>query len=186
MSRLLISFVVLLAVAADLAAGPEAVVVGQGRVDFGKYPAKDRKEARYQLKNKGDAPLKILGIRKNCACAEAVSDKTVIASGETAFVTAAVLGGAISGRYDKSIFIETDDPANKVIGLGISGEAVPVAVVKPASFLAAGRLELGKPWTQSFEIVPTGEALELGELAVKCNLRAESRPGQSRRWPLQA
>lgn len=165
----------LLGLTAHLAAGspagpPVAAVAGPDRVDFGRYPARERKEAEYGLRNDGETPLRILGIRKNCGCAEARADRMELPPGEETRITAVILADSIHGPYTKNVVVETDDPKCRFVTFTLSGQAVPVATVKPAAVLYAGRLPVGKPWRQEFRIEPGPDTPELvlGEPTTEC------------------
>jgi hypothetical protein len=147
-------------------AGPPVVTaVGPERVDFGRYPARDRKEAGYGLRNDGGMPLHILSIRKNCGCAEAKASRMELPPGEETRITAVILADSIHGPYTKNVVVETDDPKCRFVTFTLSGQAVPVATVKPAAVLYAGRLPVGKTWRQEFRIEPGPDTpdLALGE-----------------------
>jgi hypothetical protein len=53
---------------------PKIEVSNSAKIDFGRYPANEKKEAVFILKNAGDGLLNIKKIRKTCGCSEAVVD----------------------------------------------------------------------------------------------------------------
>ncbi|OGV52640.1 MAG: hypothetical protein A2X45_16870 [Lentisphaerae bacterium GWF2_50_93] len=143
---------------------PQVAADGEANADFGKYPAKNQQEAFFKIKNTGDEDLKILRLLKTCgACAEIKVSKDEIKAGEVADVTLKVAAYSLSGAYAKNFFIETNDPAQKFFRFTFRGNAVPAAEIKPSTIVYAGRLETGKPYKQSFQIIPTLSGIELGE-----------------------
>ena len=148
---------------------PKIAVVGDARKDFGKYPAKERKDASYTIKNEGDETLKIINVRKTCGCAEAKCTKEKLEPGETAEVKGVILEESIFNAYSKNIYIETNDPDQRFLSLTIAGHAVPVVKsVKPNDKIYAGRLPVGKTWKSAVEIEPEDKDLTLGEPVVEC------------------
>ena len=129
-----------------LAAGPRAEVGGEGKADFGRYPARERKEASYRIRNSGDELLKILKVRSTCgACAEISCTPRELKPGDTATVRAVILGNSIFGKYRKFIYLQTSDPAKKTIRLTIAGHAVPLVEVAPTRKVHAGRPQVRRP-----------------------------------------
>ena len=148
---------------------PKVAVVGDARKDFGKYPAKERRDASYTIKNEGDATLRIINVRKTCGCAEAKCTKEKLEPGETAEVKGVILEESIFNAYSKNIYVETNDPDQRFLSLTIAGHAVPVVKsVKPNDKIYAGRLPAGKTWRSTVEIEPEDKDLVLGEPVAEC------------------
>lgn len=152
-----------------------SATVSPCKADFGEYPANQRRMAAFRIENKGSGMLKILKVEKTCGCADILLDKTEIASGESASMRVDILPDSIYGEYAKSIYIETDDPANKLLCVSISGTAVPLYAIKPKPLVDLGRLEPGKTISCSFRIEPVGGQFELGEPQIDCRHPAEAR-----------
>lgn len=150
------------------AAAPKIEIEGSKKVDFGKYPANQRKEAVFRIKNTGDASLIIGDIRKTCGCAEVKIDTKRIEPGKTAELTAVVLPDSIYGPYSKNIYVESNDPKMKFLELTHAGNAIPIAVVKPKDMLFAGRIQSGVTWKQEFLIEPSEKGVELGAPLAEC------------------
>lgn len=141
---------------------PVIAAEGKAEVDFGVYPANKRQNAVFKIRNKGNSLLEILRITNTCGCAETECDKKSLKPGETAQLRTAVLPDSIYGKYDKKIYVKSNDPANKVFAFTLKGQATPIAEVKPKDKFYAGRLETDKNWTCSFSLVPTEKKVELG------------------------
>lgn len=170
---------VLLCIPAGVFAGGKIEVVGPSSVDFGKYPAWEKRVGRYTIRNAGDGVLNIVDIRKGCGCATAAASKSQLPPGETATVEVEIRANSIYGVYKKKCFVETTDPRQKFTRLDIGGNAVPLADVRPSREFHAGRLSLGRPWSKTFQIVPRGEkALRLGEPRVTDNYGASAELGE--------
>lgn len=154
----LLLFCSLFAFSADQA---KIIVVGPAKIDFGKYPANEKKEAFFILKNTGNSLLKIKKIRKTCGCSEAVVDKKELKPLETAKLKSSVLPNSISGAFSKNIYVESNDPKEHFLCLTLQGNSMPIAKIKPKDKIYAGTLKTGQKWTQDFLIEPTQKDVEL-------------------------
>lgn len=153
---------------------PRIQVAGPDTIDFGKYPAWEKRVANFKIWNAGDAPLKIIKVRKNCGCASASCDKVMLKPGETGTVEVVILPSSIFGLFSKNTFIETDDKANRFLKLNVAGHPVPLVEVKPRASMHAGRLQTGKAWTQNFELRPPQSGVTLGAPKVTSTHKAEA------------
>lgn len=150
-------------------------VVGKDCVDFGKYPAREKKVAVYQIRNSGTGKLEILNIRKTCGCASAVCDKKVLETNETANVEVVILPNSIFGLYSKNTFVESSDPANKFLRLTVAGNSIPIIEVNPSLEINAGRIKTNSTWSQSFDLKATEPGVSLGDLKTESNYKVESK-----------
>lgn len=167
---------------------PRIEVVGPDRIDFGPYPARENKVARYTIRNTGSAPLKILQIRKNCGCAAATSDKQELKPKEEARIDVTILPNSIFGPYSKNAWVETSDPKSPFLRLTMAGTAIPLVEIKPTDYVYAGRIPTNTSWSQSFELEATEEGVKLGALKTESNLPVEmslNRAGHEQRGRYQ-
>lgn len=153
---------------------PEIEVVGPDSIDFGKYPAIEKKTAKYTIRNAGKETLKILKIRKTCGCASATSDKTVLEPNETANVEVVILPNSIFHLYSKNTFVESNDPHNKFLKLNVAGNAIPLVEIKPNDTLHAGRIKTNVEWSQSFDLKGNEPNVKLGNIETKSNYLVET------------
>ena len=160
--------------AASLAAGPIATIEGPASADFGRYPAKEEKIAAFCIVNKGDTPLKILGVRNVCDCVEAKIQEQELPPGGKFTFNAKILPDSIYGQYSKPVYIRTDDPANKFLSIKLSGDAVPIlkTVLEPEIY--AGRIKLGSPWVKDIDLETTEDGVEPGNPTADCLLPAKA------------
>ena len=142
-------------------------IVGADSVDFGKYPAWEKKVARYTIRNAGEDILRILKVRKTCGCASATCDKKELNPGEEAAVEVVILPNSIFKLYSKNTYVESSDPGNRVIRLNVAGNAVPLVDVDPKAEVYLGRTRLNTPRAQSFLLRATRKGVRLGEPAVE-------------------
>jgi hypothetical protein len=155
--------------------------VGRDTVDFGQYPARERKTARFKIRNTGSEQVRIIKLHKTCGCATAVCSKETLKPGEEAGVEVVILSNSIFGFYNKPTYVQNSDVANPFLSLTVKGTAVPLVEIKPQDFLYAGRIETNKSWSQVFELAATEAGVQLGEPQTKWSHPAEvvvNRTGQ--------
>ena len=148
---------------------PKIEVVGPNIVDFGKYQAGERKVAQYKIRNAGTGVLNIIQIRKTCGCSSVTCDKTDLKPQEDATVEVAILPNSIVGLYSKNIFVESTDPANRLLRLTVTGNSVPLIDITPRDNVYAGRIPIKGTWSQSFQLKSTEPNLKLGAIEVDSN-----------------
>ena len=90
-----------------------------------------------------------------------------------------MLPDSLSGPYSKNIFVLTSDPANHVVKLNVSGEAVPLVRILPEASVYLGKIPTNTSVSRSFTLTPTDPGVKLGIPAVEgCDrVRAALMPG---------
>ncbi|OGV70904.1 MAG: hypothetical protein A2283_22025 [Lentisphaerae bacterium RIFOXYA12_FULL_48_11] len=149
-------------------------VVGPASIDFGKYPAAEKKVAAYKIRNAGNDVLRIINVRKTCGCASATCSKKELQPKEEAEVAVVILPDSIFGLYSKNTFVESSDPNNRFQCLTVGGNAIPLVDIKPQNEVNAGRILTNKTWIQSFELTGTDPSLKLGTPLVESNYKIET------------
>ncbi len=147
-------------------------VVGPSAIDFGQYPAWEKRTAVYKIRNTGKGDLKILKVRKTCGCASAKCDKNLLEPNEYASVEVVILPSTIFNLYSKNIFVESSDPKNRFLRLNVSGNAKPLMNLTPDADLDAGRIKLNTKWAQTFRL-EGGADIQLGKPEIKSNYPVE-------------
>jgi hypothetical protein len=148
--------------------------VGPASIDFGKYPAAEKKVATYKIRNAGNDVLRIINVRKTCGCASATCNKKELKPKEEAEVEVVILPDSIFGLYSKNTFVESSDPNNRFLCLTVGGNAIPLVEIKPQNEVNAGRILTNKTWTQSFELTGNDPALKLGIPLVESNYKVKT------------
>ena len=149
-------------------------VVGPASIDFGKYPAEEKKVADYRIRNSGSDILKIIKIRKTCGCAEATCSKEELKPQEEATVKVVILPDSIFGTYSKTTFVESSDPTNGFLSLIVMGNAVRIVDIKPQDYINAGRIMTNQQWSQLFELKGRDPSVKLGNPMVESNYKVET------------
>jgi hypothetical protein len=150
--------------------GPCAELAGPDRIDFGRYPAWEKRIAEFSIRNAGEETLDIVSIKKTCGCAVVTCSRKKVAPGEEALISVLIMPDSIFGKYDKPTFVETTDPARRVIPLYVSGNAVPLVEVRPSTYLYFGRINTNEEWRQRFTLNATSNGVHLGPLEIKCDV----------------
>ena len=155
------------------AANPVITLEGKDTLDFGSFPANIKQSGTFKILNKGDAPLKIINLRKTCGCAAVKIDKQEIKPGDSAMLTAEVLADSITGPFSKNLYIESNDPKQRFLQLNFTGKAIPLLTVYPKNFLYMGTLTAGKEYEYKFRIDMERDGVKLETSHVKTNFKSD-------------
>ena len=160
------------------AGNPAIALEGKGTLDFGTFPANARQSGTFKILNKGDAPLKIINIRKTCGCSAVKVDKQEIKPDDSAILTAEVLPDSISGPFSKNLYVESNDPKQRFLQLNFTGRAIPLLTVYPKNFLYMGTLTAGKEYEYKFRINTEQDGVKLEPGTPKANFKADIKLAQ--------
>jgi len=175
----IVACVALIAMAfAANADGPKAIATPE-KADFGSYQANELKQADFKIENHGDSELKILKVNKTCGCAEVSVQNMSVAPGASTEVKVEILPESLSGSFAKNIFLETNDPSNKLLQIQVAGNAAPLYEIRPQPLQNIGRLKLGERKILAFRISPVASKFELGvpEFDSAFSATAKTQPG---------
>ena len=99
--------------------------------DFGVISLQEVCEHSFALKNVGNADLKIKKVVASCTCVLTKDVPEVIAAGETAEIRVSFKGKPEENKYNQSVEVQTNDPANPLVTLKIVGEVATQLYVYP-------------------------------------------------------
>jgi hypothetical protein len=136
---------------ADGQSGPR-LQLGQREWDFGQIWTGDPCKTEVELKNVGDAPLKILNVKSSCGCTAAKPSKRELAPGESDTMTVTYDTNKNAKQVRHTVTIVTNDPAEPEVKFEVHGEVWNVFDAKPYAVLGFGRV---KPTSRR------GKAIEL-------------------------
>ncbi len=155
------------------AANPVIALEGKDTLDFGAFPANIRQSGTFKILNQGNAPLKIINLRKTCGCAAVKIDKQEIKPGDSATLTAEVLADSITGPFGKNLYVESNDPKQRFLQLNFTGKAIPLLTVYPKNFLYMGTLTAGKEYEYKFRIDTEHDGVKLEMSPIKTNFKSD-------------
>ena len=116
--------------------------------DFGSVDNTREMEHEYVLRNSGTAAVTIRRVTASCGCTATTVSTNVITPGMEARVKAVLNLRGRTGRQEKSIQVESNDPANPVLRLWLRGNATTELTAEPL-FLNFGEMdgetEIAKP-----------------------------------------
>jgi len=150
---------VLLLVGISIFAGP-VICVDKKRIDFGKYPANVEKHYTFKLTNTGDSLLKITKVRKTCGCSRTDLKANELLPGKSTELTVYIKSESVAGPFNKTVFVQNNDPKTKYLMLSLNGNSVPLVNVKPKNKIYAGTLKPDKEWKQEFILELSQKAAE--------------------------
>ena len=126
--KVLLSVSLMLAAAAF--AAPRLVVPPEG-VALGEIAAGEEARGSVRLRNAGDAPLHVSRVKACCGAAAELSPAVLPPGG--AAELAVTLQPQFPGDLDKSVQVISDDPANPVVSIPVTGRAVEGVAPSAAS-----------------------------------------------------
>lgn len=101
----------------------QAVLLGTNVVAIGRYPSTEERTARVKIQNAGQGALRIVHVVATCKCMRVDAYPRSLAPGETGEVAVSIKRDEISGVFERSFFIETDDPGTRLMKIKVTGEA---------------------------------------------------------------
>ncbi len=111
--------------------------------DFGDINQDSVVSRNFVIKNEGNDILKITKVSASCGCTAVVSEKNELKPGESTDIKVTFNSKGKSGKQNKTITIETNDPKNSTIKLSLTGN-----VIKKES--SSNQIEKSK--TENFKI----------------------------------
>jgi len=158
-SRTMLSSLILLilmaasALLAPAASAAPGIHFDQPTFDFGTIFQEDRVDHEFVVRNIGDAPLKIDKVTSSCGCTAVLPPKKEIAPGATAPIRVTFRSGRMKGPISKSIYVESNDPAQPKVTLTITGVVKQEVEISPGSVLF-GNVGLGRTVERTVTIRP--------------------------------
>lgn len=101
-----------------------SIVCLNPHLDFGSVYADAVVQHSYVLTNQGTRVVKLAGVRAGCACTTVSLSTNELAPGQVATLDSVINFKGRRGRQDKSIYLETDDPAAESVRVEFSGVVV--------------------------------------------------------------
>ncbi len=93
--------------------------------DFGQIKEVDGKvEYKFMFTNTGDSPLIITNVKASCGCTSPTWTEKPVMPGQKGYVSAVFDPINRPGKFNKSIFVETNTPKSRDL-LRITGEVIP-------------------------------------------------------------
>ena len=110
--------------------GAPLLLLTQTEIDLGELAKGVTADARFELRNAGNADLHILDVKSGCACTIATYDE-VIPPGGVGFVTATLLTETLSGPVGQGVSVMTNDPTSPAAFLLVRAQVVVAVRVLP-------------------------------------------------------
>jgi hypothetical protein len=109
----------------------QSITVSRPIYDFGTIPQGQKVEHVFIVKNSGDIPLSIKGIRPSCGCTAAQASVRVIQPGKTSEIRVTFNSANFFGAIHKTIAVESDDPKAPVSTLSLKGSVIEEITINP-------------------------------------------------------
>ena len=102
---------------------PKAVISPMA-YDFGDIIQDSVVTTYYVITNEGNDLLKITNVSASCGCTAVMPEKNELKPGESTNIKVSFDSKGRSGKQSKIITVETNDPANSVIKLSLTGNVI--------------------------------------------------------------
>ena len=129
--------------------------------DLGEFPSWESPKGMFTIKNTLEQPVNLLRARSSCSCTIVDFTPCTLAPDQDAHVTVSIPQNTLSGKFSKTVYVETDVPGQEFLKLTVFGTAIPAVDVQPKSEVYLGRLETGKARKFSFRLVPASPEMSL-------------------------
>ncbi len=138
------------------------LVVEENSFDFGKVMEGEELVHTFILKNEGDSPLKIRGIRKSCGCITSSIEGKEISPSSSISMKVLFKTKGFRDKEDKIVRVFTNDPESSSFSFHIKAEIIPSVKVAPPSifFMEVFKGEESKPKRVNIEVFQKGVEIE--------------------------
>jgi uncharacterized protein (DUF58 family) len=126
------ALLMMLVAAVSLSAAGPAILLEEPVFNFGQVAEGARVEHTFRFKNSGDVPLVIEKVRSSCGCTAALLSTEVVPPGEYGEVKTNFNSSGFSGPVQKTIFIYSNDPLQKMVRLQLKGTVQKEVLLHPA------------------------------------------------------
>jgi len=109
---------------------PRMVVVGDTH-DFGRMERDSSRSHTFEIRNDGDAPLKLVKRSTSCKCTTSLLENEMVLPGKTAQVTLEWTAITDAADFRQTATIETNDPRRQFLTLTIHGKVTHAHKVAP-------------------------------------------------------
>ncbi len=100
--------------------GPK-VVMTPAKYDFGNIIQDSVVTFNFSITNEGDIELKITKVSASCGCTAVMPEKDELKPGESTNINISFDSKGKSGKQNKAVFIETNDPQNPKLRFHLTG-----------------------------------------------------------------
>lgn len=100
-------------------------------IELKPKPEDETFQVTFAFQNKGTKPVKVLSIESACSCLSASLDKAVYQPGEKGTGKADFKVSTFSGRHEKSVHVQTDDPMQSEWVITFAIEVPEIIKIEP-------------------------------------------------------
>lgn len=102
-------------------------------IDFGEITKGTVYRTSLIVHNRGDSPLALEKVSSSCGCTAAIINNPVIQPGETGEIKISFDSRQFRGRVEKTIYLNTNDPAASPALIKVAGEVIEELSFEPRS-----------------------------------------------------
>lgn len=146
-----LSLIMVCSVFAQSTSGIPRLVCANAVYNFGPIDNERAVENTFILKNEGTAPLKIDKVHGCCGATLQLSQSTILPGSNTTLKATLSLHGR-SGSVQKSMYIQSNDPANRIVQLQFVGNAIAAVDIQPGA-VDFGAIDVDTKAEKTFNVV---------------------------------
>ncbi len=133
--------------------------------DFGELPQHSTASHSFTFRNDGTAPLRIHQVEVDCGCAAVGSIDSLLAPGQSSGIEVTFSSRTYEGPQRRIVRLHTNDPAEPLIDLLITGNVIPFITVENRT-LDFGTVSTGRTPNLS-TVLTAGKGSEFGITGVE-------------------
>ena len=148
---------------------PRFKLLDTNTVSLGKISTWEVQRVPFRFKNTSAVPASILFFTPTCPCVRGTAEPMkVLPGGETA-VTLTFDPATVYGTFQRGLWVNFDDPAQKRVLLTVHGEVVPPFAGLPLEPLAFQSENTNVVWTNRCTLTASATGLRLGTPQIETN-----------------
>ena len=154
---------------------PQLKLLDTPSVSLGKIHAYEEKRVPFRFKNTSSTPASVLALHPTCPCVQGAADKMLTPPGEEMVVTLILNPSDIHGDFQRGLWVNFNDPAQKRVLLNVTGEVEPLFAGMPSEPLSLQSMDTSVVWTNRYTLTAGEAGFRLGAPQAETNagLRTE-------------
>ena len=129
--------------------------------NLGNFPANQTQTHTFKITNSGNQTMRLGKIRSSCTCDKNTISATELAPGAQATLNVELPANSLSGKFSKTIYVETNLAKPRFLKFTLSGNAVDLLQIKSTSTIDLKTLPVNQEITLQYQIVATQTPVEL-------------------------
>ncbi|MEI7898708.1 MAG: DUF1573 domain-containing protein [bacterium] len=148
---------------------PQLKLLDTPSVSLGQIDNFEVKCVPFHFTNTSVKPVTLLSLNPSCSCVRGVADKMQTPPGEEMVVTLIFNPETVHGSFERTLWVNFDDPAQRIVRLNVYGEVLPLFTGLPTEPIALQSQDTHVVWTNRFTLVSRRAEFRLGTPQIETN-----------------